>query len=94
MISLCVWESNPIESVSKYEYNTIIVEYAWIGLSFYFSAKALQTILVLTGKQDLHKRWSDSSEYLTVDWTEDSAKEVLEAWQRKFTEVYIFSKCQ
>lgn len=94
MISLCVWESNPIESVSKYEYNTIIAEYAWIGLSFYFSAKALQTILVLTGKQDLHKRWADSSEYLTVDWTEDSAKEVLEAWQRKFTEVYIFSKCQ
>lgn len=50
------------------------------------SAKALQTILVLTGTKDLHKRWADSSEYLTVDWTKDSAKEVLEAWQRKFTE--------
>ena len=57
---------------------------------FIFSAKALQTILILTGTQDLHKRWADSSEYLTVDWTEDSAEEVLEAWQRKFTEVYIF----
>lgn len=64
------------------------------GFLFYFSAKALQTILVLTGKQDLKKRWADSSEYLTVDWTEDSAKEVLEAWQRKFTEVYTFFKCQ
>ena len=64
------------------------------GFLFYFSAKALQTILVLTGKQDLHKRWADSSEYLSVDWTEDSAKEVLEAWQRKFTEVYTFFKCQ
>ena len=60
------------------------------GFLFYFSAKALQTILVLTGKQDLQKRWADSSEYLTVDWTEDSAKEVLEAWQRKFTEVYTY----
>lgn len=64
------------------------------GFLFYFSAKALQTILVLTGTKDLHKRWADSSEYLTVDWTKDSAKEVLEAWQRKFTEVYIFFNCQ
>ena len=41
MISLCVWESNPIESVSKYEYNAVIAEYAWIGLSFLFQCESV-----------------------------------------------------
>lgn len=50
------------------------------------SAKALQTILVLSGPQDLHKRWADKSQDLTVDWNIDSARKVLEAWQRSFTE--------
>jgi len=49
------------------------------------SAKALQTILVLSGPQDLHKRFAENSKDLTVDWNLDSARKVLEAWQRSFT---------
>ena len=57
----------------------------------YFSAKALQTILVLAGPQDLYKRWADKSQDLNVEWNMDAAKEVLEAWQRSFTKVkFIF----
>ncbi|PFX16832.1 Protein patched-like 2 [Stylophora pistillata] len=50
------------------------------------SAKALQTILVLTGPQGLYNRWADRSQELNVDWNLDTAKQVLEAWQRRFTE--------
>ena len=53
----------------------------------YFSAQALQTILVLTGAQDLYKRWADKSNDFGVDWNIDAAKKVLEAWQRSFTNV-------
>ena len=60
--------------------------------SLFYSAKALQTILVLSGPQDLHKRWADKSQDLTVDWNIDSARKVLEAWQRSFTEVKIKRK--
>jgi len=50
------------------------------------SAKALQTILVLSSPQDLQKRFADKSQHLTVDWNISSARKVLEAWQRSFTE--------
>ena len=56
-------------------------------ISLHLSAKALQTILVLTGPQDLYKRWADKSQDLNVEWNMDAAKQVLEAWQRSFTEV-------
>lgn len=56
-------------------------------ISLYFSAKALQTILVLTGPQSLYKRWADKSQDLNVEWNMDAAKQVLEAWQRSFTKV-------
>lgn len=60
---------------------------AKVIVSLYFSTKALQTILVLNGPQDLYKRWVDKSKDFSVDWSVDSAKEVLEAWQRSFTKV-------
>ncbi|KAK2569950.1 Protein patched-like protein 1 [Acropora cervicornis] len=50
------------------------------------SAKALQTIIVLSSPQDLQKRFADKSQHLTVDWNISSARKVLEAWQRSFTE--------
>lgn len=55
--------------------------------SSHYSAKALQTILVLSSPQDLQKRFADKSQHLTVDWNIGSARKVLEAWQRSFTEV-------
>ena len=56
-------------------------------VDIFFSAKALQTILVLAGPQGLYKRWADRSQELNVRWSLDTAKQVLEAWQRRFTEV-------
>ena len=47
----------------------------------------MQTILVLTGPQDLYKRWADKSNDLNVEWNLDAAKKVLETWQMSFTEV-------
>ena len=52
-----------------------------------FSAKALQTILVLTGPQGLYTRWADNAKDIRTEWSIDSARQVLETWQREFTKV-------
>ena len=64
-----------------------LTTYTELFPSLFLSAKALQTILVLTGPQSLYKRWADKSQDLSVEWNMDAAKQVLEAWQRRFTEV-------
>ena len=42
----------------------------------------------------MYKRWADKSQDLNVEWSMDVAKQVLEAWQRSFTEVKENINCQ
>lgn len=50
----------------------------------YSRAEALQTILQVMGEQEMYEFHEGIKEF---DWTKETAKEILEAWQRKFAEV-------
>lgn len=50
-------------------------------------AEALQTIIQLMAEKEMYEFWQDHIKVHNLDWTIDKAKKVLEAWQRKFTEV-------
>ena len=52
-----------------------------------YSAEALQSIIRLMGAQSLKAMFSGNAKVQHVDWTQEAAKEVLQAWQRNFTKV-------
>ena len=54
-----------------------------------FSAKAYQSIIMLMGKQQLFSFWQTRAKVNHLEWTEDAASQVLEAWKRNFTKVGI-----
>ena len=58
---------------------------------FYFSAEALQSIVLLMGKQQMYTHWHGAAkvQHLEQQWSEDEASQVLEAWKREFTKVKI-----
>lgn len=39
------------------------------------------------GTQQLHTHWYAQAKVNHVEWTEDAASQVLEAWKREFTKV-------
>ncbi|PFX16833.1 Protein patched-like 1 [Stylophora pistillata] len=51
------------------------------------SAEALQTIILLMGKQQMYTQWHGRAkvQHLEPQWSEDEAFQVLEAWKREFT---------
>lgn len=55
--------------------------------NFFFRAEALQTIIQLMAEKELFEFWRDHIKVHNLDWSRDKARKVLEAWQRKFTEV-------
>lgn len=40
-------------------------------------------------EKEMYEFWQDHIKVHNLDWTVDKAKKVLEAWQRKFTEVFL-----
>ena len=50
-------------------------------------AAAYQSIIMLMGRQQLHAHWHNQAKVNHMEWTEDEAEQVLEAWKRKFTKV-------
>ena len=56
--------------------------------AFSFSrAEALQSILQLMGEKQMFEYYQDDYKVHAIDWTMEKAKEVLQAWQRKFSKV-------
>jgi len=53
------------------------------------SAEALQSLLQLLGEKDLYDYHRDTYKVHGVDWTVDKARQVLDAWRRKFTQVSL-----
>ncbi|XP_074612004.1 protein patched homolog 1-like isoform X2 [Acropora palmata] len=49
------------------------------------SAKAYQSIIMLRGSQQLHNYWHGKAKVNHLEWTEETASQVLEAWKREFT---------
>lgn len=54
-------------------------------------AKALQSIVQLMAEQDMFEYWQNHYKVHNIEWSIDKAKQVLEAWQRKFAEVRFFN---
>lgn len=52
-----------------------------------FRAEAYQSIILLMGRQQLYEHWRAQARVNHLDWTEEEAAQVLEAWQREFTKV-------
>ena len=50
-------------------------------------AGAVQSLLQLLGEKDLYDYYRDTYKVHGVDWTVDTARRVLDAWRRKFTQV-------
>ncbi|UYV80467.1 PTCH1 [Cordylochernes scorpioides] len=50
-------------------------------------AEALQSVVQLLAEKQLYEVWKDSYKVHNQDWSVERARMVLEAWQRKFTQV-------
>lgn len=53
-------------------------------------AKALQTVVQLMGGNELFDFWSGHYKVHHIGWSKDKATKVLNAWQKKFSEVSIY----
>ena len=42
---------------------------------------------MLMGRQQLYTHWHNQAKVNHMEWTEDEAAQVLEAWKREFTRV-------
>ena len=71
-----------IESVGKW-----LILYFYFLLCTYFRAEAYQSIIMLMGRQQLYAHWHNQAKVNHMEWTEDEAAQVLEAWKREFTKV-------
>ncbi|XP_021939583.1 protein patched isoform X2 [Zootermopsis nevadensis] len=49
-------------------------------------AHALQTVIQLMGEREMFDFWSDTYKVHHVEWTQEKAAQVLETWQRRFSE--------
>jgi len=52
-----------------------------------YRAEAVQSLLQLLGEKDLFDYHRDTFKVHGVDWSVDKARQVLDAWRRKFTQV-------
>ena len=52
-------------------------------------AEALQSLLQLLGEKDLYDYYRDTYKVHGVDWTVGKARQVLDSWRRKFTQVRL-----
>lgn len=50
-------------------------------------AEALQSMVQLMGSKNLYEYWLDHYRVHHVDWSQEKAALLLQAWQNKFTEV-------
>ena len=53
-------------------------------------AEALQSILQLMGEKEMFEYWSQTYRVHNLDWSQEKAALILDAWQRKFTQVSDF----
>lgn len=51
------------------------------------SARALQTVVQLMGEREMYEYWAGHAVVHHVEWNQDKAAVILDAWQRKFSAV-------
>jgi len=50
-------------------------------------ANALQSVIQLKGESEMYEYWAKHYKVHNIDWNLEKARQVLEAWQRKFTQI-------
>ena len=50
-------------------------------------AEALQSIILLKGETAMYEYWKEDYKTYNIEWTQEKARLILEAWHRKFTDV-------
>ena len=94
--SLCMIPRGPGESCTVRQHDSalaiaISIDFFELFIYFfYFSysrAEALQSIIQLMGAHEFYELYKDDNKVHSVDWTLAKAQEVLQTWQRKYTEV-------
>ena len=50
----------------------------------------MQSILQLMGEKEMFEYWSQTYRVHNLDWSQEKAALILDAWQRKFTQVSDF----
>lgn len=50
-------------------------------------AEALQSVVQLMAEKSLYEYWQDDYKVHSIEWSQEKAKQVLDAWQRKFIKV-------
>lgn len=53
------------------------------------SARALQTVVQLMGEREMYEYWADEYRVHHINWNQEKAAAILDAWQRKFAAVSI-----
>ncbi|KAL4236598.1 Protein patched 1 [Mactra antiquata] len=48
-------------------------------------AEAMQSVFLLKGESQMYEHWKDRSKTMNIDWTQEKANQILEAWHREFT---------
>lgn len=56
----------------------------------FLRAEALQSVVLLMGEKDFFEYYAEDYKVHNLDWTQSAAKEILQTWQRKFTEVLFW----
>lgn len=56
-------------------------------LLYCFRGEALQSVIQLMAEKEMFQYWSEHYKTHSIGWSVEKAKAVLEAWQRKFTQV-------
>ena len=51
------------------------------------SARAIQSIIQLTGEDNLYDMYWDDVKTIRMDWNRETAAEVIQTWQRAFVDV-------
>lgn len=49
-------------------------------------ANAIQSVIQMMGEQEMFDFWAKDYKVHNIDWSMEKAKQVLEAWQRKFSQ--------
>ena len=56
-------------------------------LSLSLSAQALQTMFQLMTPKQMYEHWKGYSDVSLINWNQEKAAAILEAWQRRYSEV-------
>ena len=84
MSSTCIWCKR---QCSLFQSTTLKIKSPFVLFTFFFRAEALQSIVQLMGEKEVYDYHRETYRVQNIEWTQEKARSVLNAWQRQFTQV-------